>query len=88
MIITIPMVILKEGGTYIALYPSLDIATQGKTVKHAKHMFHELVTLFVEDNKKQGTLKEVLVEAGFTHRDETWAAPEIVHVSAVTVSVG
>ncbi len=48
---TLPLpIIMENGGKYIAAWcPILDIATQGKNEKEAKHNMEELVKWYFED---------------------------------------
>lgn len=41
-------IIEKEGNGYVALYPELDIASQGETVSDAKKNLQEALELFFE----------------------------------------
>ncbi len=45
---TYTAVIEKEGDTYVALCPELDIASQGTTIEEAKANLKEAVELFLE----------------------------------------
>ena len=45
---TYTAVIEKEGDTYVALCPELDIASQGATIEEAKANLKEAVELFLE----------------------------------------
>ncbi len=40
--------ILKEGKVFVGLCLDLDVASQGRTVHHAKQMLAEAVTLYLE----------------------------------------
>jgi predicted RNase H-like HicB family nuclease len=45
---TYTAIIEKEGDTYVALCPELDIASQGATIEEAKANLKEAVELFLE----------------------------------------
>lgn len=45
---TYTALIEKEGDTYVALCPELDIASQGTTIEEAKANLKEAVELFLE----------------------------------------
>ncbi len=70
--------ILKEGDTFVAYAPELDVSSCGKTIQEAKAHLEEAVTLFIEEAERMGTLQEILEEAGFTKEVGGWKAPEIV----------
>jgi len=70
--------ILKEGDPFVAYAPELDLSSCGKTIQEAKAHLAEVVTLFVEEAERMGTLQEIPEEAGFTKEEAGWKAPEIV----------
>ena len=52
--------IFKEGDTFIAYNPELDISSCGKNQEQARKNFSTAVSLFLEEAKKMGTLQELL----------------------------
>ena len=64
--------ILKEGDTFVAYAPELDLSSCGKTIQEAKAHLAEVVTLFVEEAERMGTLQEIPEEAGFTKEMGGW----------------
>ncbi|MBI4487904.1 MAG: type II toxin-antitoxin system HicB family antitoxin [Deltaproteobacteria bacterium] len=64
--------ILKEGDTFVAYAPELDLSSCGKTIQEAKAHLAEAVTLFVEEAERMGTLQEILEKAGFTKEVGGW----------------
>jgi predicted RNase H-like HicB family nuclease len=70
--------ILKEGDTFVAYAPELDLSSCGKTIQEAKAHLAEAVTLFIEEAQRMGTLQDILEEAGYTKEAAGWKAPEIV----------
>lgn len=54
-----------EIGGYASYCPSLDLYSQGKTVKEARKNIAEAVRLLIEDCVEQGILNEVLSDCGF-----------------------
>jgi predicted RNase H-like HicB family nuclease len=70
--------IFKEGDTFVAYAPELDLSSCGTTIEHAKAHLEEAVTAFIEEAERMGTLSEILEEAGFTKEAAGWKAPEIV----------
>ena len=67
----------KEGALYVSYVPQLDISSCGETVDEARKNIREAAELFIEGLEKNGTLTQVLEEAGFT-LDGDWKAPELV----------
>lgn len=57
--------ILKEGDTYVAHAPALDLSSCGKTMAEAERNFQAALDLFMEELKEMGTLDEVLLELGW-----------------------
>jgi predicted RNase H-like HicB family nuclease len=56
--------ILKEGGTYVAHTPELDVSSCGGAKEKAVKNLEEAVRLFLEEAQKLGTLGRILKEAG------------------------
>lgn len=67
----------KEGKHYIAYTPELDVASQGKTVEHAEKRLNEAVSVFVEEAKSRGVLKDILISLGFLKTDRKWKSPRV-----------
>ncbi len=70
--------IFKEGETFVAYAPELDLSSCSNTIEQAKAHLKEAVTAFVEEAERMGTLQEILEEASFTKEAAGWKAPEIV----------
>lgn len=56
--------ILREGGAFIAYVPELDVSTCGDNEAEARRNIAEAVRGFLETAQEQGTLNEILQEAG------------------------
>ena len=69
--------IWKEGSMYVVYAPQLDVSSCGKTIPEAKKNILEAVELFLEAAANEGTLKQILEEAGFSF-GTSWKAPKIV----------
>jgi predicted RNase H-like HicB family nuclease len=52
----IPVVFFKECKSYIACCPPLDLASQGKTLKEAEKNFFEVLSIYIQETVKRGTL--------------------------------
>ncbi len=60
--VNLPVSFLKEGKTYVAYTPALDLSSCGKTLVEAERMFNEAVTLFFEE--LQESHKEIVTGKG------------------------
>jgi len=56
--------ILKEGDTFVAHGPQLDVSTCGDTEAEARRNIADAVQGFLETAREQGTLNDILQEAG------------------------
>jgi hypothetical protein len=70
--IALSVEVWKEGASHVAYSQELDISSCGKTPSQAKSRWREAVSLFVEEAARQGTLDEILGEAGFERRGKTY----------------
>jgi len=52
-------IIEREGDGYVALYPELDIASQGKTVDEARYNLQEALELFFETASEEEILERL-----------------------------
>ncbi len=53
--VNLPVSYLKEGKTYVAYTPALDLSSCGKTLVEAERMFNEAVILFLSELQKSHT---------------------------------
>ena len=74
----LPVSILKEGDTFIAFTPALDLSTCGDTFEEAKKRFSEIVNIFFEELVKKGTLEDVLLDLGWKKFQSRWNPPVVV----------
>jgi predicted RNase H-like HicB family nuclease len=79
--------IFKEGGTYVAYVPALDVSSCGATDEEARRNIRDAVSGFLAASADQGTLDEILEEAGYEREGEEWHAPEFVSVDRLTTSI-
>lgn len=79
--------IFKEGDTYVAYVPALDVSSCGATHEEARRNIRDAVHGFLESSADLGTLDEVLREAGYEREGENWRAPEFVSMDRLTMSV-
>jgi predicted RNase H-like HicB family nuclease len=68
----------RENGTYVAHTPELDVSSCGDSVREAKSRLREAVSLFLEGAADMGTLRDILMEAGFERRGKAYRARTVV----------
>ena len=79
--------LFKEGETYIAHVPELDVSSCADTVQQVKKNINDAVLLLLESAADMGTLEEILEEAGYHLKGQPWQAPELVSLDRQTLSV-
>ncbi|MBI2588586.1 hypothetical protein HYW35_00015 [Candidatus Saccharibacteria bacterium] len=80
--------IFREGKTYIAFSPALDISTAGKSATEAKKNFDELVQIFFEETEKHGTTEDALLSLGWEKlKSKKWQPPVEVEHTTTRVAV-
>lgn len=86
---SLPMFVFREGDTFIAHSPVLDLSTSANTFDKVQRRFTEVVQIFIEELLEKGTLDEVLSSYGWRHTGTDWAPPVLVSqgVSNVRVSL-
>jgi hypothetical protein len=73
----IPVWFFKEGDSFIAYSPALDLSSCGDTEALARKRFTEDVNLFLAETVKMGTLDEVMEECGWRKvpNNQGWLPP-------------
>lgn len=79
--------IFREGGTYVAYVPELDVSSCGASDEEARRNIRDAVRGFLETSRDMGTLGEILEEAGYVREGDAWRAPEFVSLDRFTTSV-
>jgi predicted RNase H-like HicB family nuclease len=79
--------IFKEGDTYVAYVPSLDVSSCGSTDQEARRNIRDAVRGFLAASAELGTLDQILEEAGYQLEETGWRAPEFVAVDRLTMSI-
>ena len=74
----LPVSILREGDSYIAYTPALDLSTVGVSFEEARKRFEEAVELFFEEISEKGTLEAVLLELGWEKHDKRLTPPVVI----------
>ena len=79
--------IFREGDTYVAYVPALDLSSCGATGEEARRNIRDAVRGFLDASADMGTLDEILREAGYQQDGDDWRAPEFVSVDRLTMSI-
>ena len=70
--------VFKEGRTFVAHTPQLDVSSCGGTKDRALKNLREAVRLFLEESEKMGTLEQILKEAGYLKGKSRIKGPMLV----------
>ncbi len=84
---SLPVTIFREGDSFVAYTPALDLSSTGKTEKEAKRMFVEAVETLFEELIEMGTLENVLKDLGWTKNKCGFEPPKVVEHSLMSVQV-
>lgn len=76
--ISLPVIIFKEGRSYVAYSPALDLSTSASTYEKAQKRFSEAVDIFFEELSRLGTTNKVLGELGWQQIKSDWHPPVVV----------
>lgn len=79
--------VFKEGDTFVAWSPELDVSSMGASMDDARHNLREAVTLFIGEAEKMGTLQDILDEAGYARIETGWRAPELLAIEKTAVAI-
>ena len=66
----------RRGTRYIAHAMPLDVSSAGDTPEGARQAVDEAVRSFLDTAAEDGTLEEVLKEAGYRREGGSWRAPD------------
>ena len=83
----LPLTIFKEGKTFVAYSPAIDLATSGKDFDEVNKRFGEILKIFIEELIKKGTLEQVLEENGWTKTNKQWSPPTFIAHKNIPVKV-
>ena len=76
--IGLPITIFKEGKSYVAYSPALDLSTSASTYEKTQIRFLEATKLFFEELVEMGTLDTVLAGLGWQKLKASWHPPVVV----------
>ncbi len=85
--ITFTTQLWREGRTYVAYTPELDISSCGRTLVQAKRALRDAVSLFLEESAERGVLGDILSEAGFEKRGKTYRSRRVLVREKVRLSL-
>jgi predicted RNase H-like HicB family nuclease len=74
-------IVFKEGDSYIAYTPQLDLSSCGKTPLKARSMLGEAIELFIDEAEKMGTLADILQESGYDKEKDMWIPAPLVEIA-------
>ncbi|MGH7814294.1 MAG: type II toxin-antitoxin system HicB family antitoxin [Candidatus Binataceae bacterium] len=80
--------LFKEGPTYVAHVPELDVSSCGTSLEEARKNVAGAVEGFLKTSAELGTLDEILEEAGYVRAAGGWQAPELVSHDRMTLDLG
>jgi predicted RNase H-like HicB family nuclease len=84
---TLPVSIFKEGDSFVAYTPALDLSTMGETFDKVQENFKEAVEIFFEEVMERGTLDEVLTGYGWTKVGTQFEPPVQISSEPIKVSI-
>ena len=70
--------IFREGKTYVAHNPELNVSSCGSTLDKAKSNLQDALAGFLKSAQKLGTLDDILEEAGYVRKNKEWTEPQLV----------
>ncbi len=79
--------IWKEGDQFVAHAMPLDVMSSGRTTDEARAALDEAVHLFLATAAAQGTLQEILREAGYELQGGEWIGPSWVAIEKHSTAV-
>ncbi len=68
----------KEGPTFVAYSPELDVSSCGESLAKARAALQEAVSLFLEECARKGSLEAILSEAGFEKHGRSYRPRRIL----------
>ncbi|KKT41912.1 MAG: hypothetical protein UW30_C0003G0012 [Candidatus Giovannonibacteria bacterium GW2011_GWA2_44_13b] len=83
----LPVSVFKEGKSFIAYTPVLDLSTSGKTYEQVMERFDQIVEIFFDELTKKGTTEEVLLNLGWEKIKKHWSPPSLISQEFKTVEL-
>ena len=66
----VEVLIIKEGRTYVAYCPALELSSYGETERRALQAFGSALDIFFEETRRKGTLEKTLLKLGWSLRQQ------------------
>ena len=85
--ISMPITYFKEGKSFVAYAPGLDLSSSGKNLAQAEKNIQEAMELFFEEIISRGTLDEVLSNLGWEKTRQKWAPPTFISHNILSVAI-
>jgi predicted RNase H-like HicB family nuclease len=83
------MIVFREGQSYVACCPELDVSSCGRDVDEARANLKTAVRLLIEETARLGTLDQVLQDAGYVPDGMGgYISPKVVATESTSVAVG
>ena len=79
--------VFKEGRTFVAYTPQLDVSSCGGSKERAVRNLREAVRLFLDEAAHMGTLDQILEEAGFLRRKSQMVSPKLVGTRQISIAL-
>ena len=79
----LPVAVFRDGETYVAHCPAVDLSSYGDSEPEALRHFKEAWSLFLEECTSRGTLTDVLTSLGWTQvrtPHPHWKPPKVREV--------
>lgn len=77
----------KEGETYVAYVPELDVSSCGESRDGALRNIRDAVQGFLESSAAMGSLEWILEESGYRRNGSGWEPPEFIGLDRQSASV-
>lgn len=85
--ISLPVTYFKEGKSFVAYAPGLDLSSAGHTLKKAEQNIKEAIELFMEEILSRGTIDEVLSNLGWEKTRQKWTPPTFISHDILSLRV-
>lgn len=85
--LNLSVIFLREGDSFVAFSPALDLSTSASSFEKARVRFGEVVRIFFAEIMKKGTLEEVLRDLGWQKNNKKWEPPYIVSQESELIQV-
>ncbi len=85
--LTLTLQLFREGKKYVSYNTEFDVSSCGDTPEIARKNLRDAVAGFIKSAHKMGTLDEILEQAGFVHKGNSWITPELVALDRFSLAV-